>query len=128
MMIASRTVLSSPDVAAAKGAAIGVWPFVLGLLLVALLIGAFWLGSRIRRRESAPPRPEEQPRLPESGPVGDVLERREPDEVPTDGDRLRPHDLNAHGNLGSRTSPSQARPRWDEGSSGSFGSGGPGGH
>ncbi|MEU6476843.1 DUF6479 family protein [Streptomyces sp. NPDC047017] len=119
---------ASVDIAAAHGAAIGIWPFVLGLVLVALLIGAFWMGARIRRREPAPPRPEEQPRLPESGPVGDVVERRAPDEVPRGGDRLTPHRLKAHGNLGTRTSPAPARPRWDEGGSGSFGSGGPGAH
>ncbi|MFI1167567.1 DUF6479 family protein [Streptomyces sp. NPDC020801] len=121
--------MSTPslDIAAAQGAAIGIWPFVVGLVLVALLIGAFWMGARIRRREPAPPRPEEQPRLPESGPVGAVLENREPDEVPRSNDRLTPHRLKEHGNPGSRTSPAHARPRWDEGSSGSFGSGGPGG-
>lgn len=112
---------------AAQGAAIGIWPFVIGLVLVALLIGAFWMGIRVRRRESAPPRPEEQPRVPEGGPVGEVLENREPDEVPRGRDRLTPHQLKEHGNLGSRTSPTQGRPRWDEGSSGSFGSGGTGG-
>ncbi|MEV7127445.1 DUF6479 family protein [Streptomyces sp. NPDC093260] len=118
---------ASLDIAAAQGT--NVWPFAgIGLVVVALLIGAFFLGARIRRREPRPPRPEEQPRLPESGPVGEVLENREPDEVPTGGDRLTPHRLNAHGNLGSRTSAEQARPRWNEGGSGSFGSGGPGGH
>ncbi|MER6980880.1 DUF6479 family protein [Streptomyces carpinensis] len=111
----------------AVGATNGLWSFVVGLVLVAVLIGAFWLGARIRRREPAPPRPEEQPRLPDSGPVGEVLENREPDEVPRSDDRLTPHRLKAHGNLGSRTSPTQARPRWDEGGSGAFGSGGPGG-
>ncbi|GAA5047130.1 DUF6479 family protein [Streptomyces sp. SID10815] len=115
---------ASLDIAAAQGT--HVWPFAgIGLVVVALLIGAFFLGARIRRREPAPPRPEEQPRLPDSGPVGDVLENREPDEMPRDGDRLTPHRLNAHG---SRTSADQTRPRWDEGGSGSFGSGGPGGH
>lgn len=119
---------ASLDIAAADGAAIGIWPFVAGLVLVALLIGAFWMGARIRRREPAPPRPEEQPRLPDSGPVGEVLENREPHEVPRDGERLTPHRLPAHGNAASRTSPTQTRPRWNEGSSGSFGSGGSGRH
>ncbi|MFK4148845.1 DUF6479 family protein [Streptomyces sp. NPDC004065] len=118
---------ASLDIAAAQDASTGVLPFVIGLVVVALLLGAFWMGSRIRRREPAPPRPEEQPQMPEGGPVGEVLENREPDEVPTGGDRLTPHQLKEHGNLGSRTSPTGARPRWDEGSSGSFGSGGPGG-
>ena len=118
---------ASLDIAATRGLMVGIGPFVAGLVVVALLIGAFWLGARIRRREPAPPRPEEQPRLPDGGPVREVLENREPDEVPRSDDRLTPHRLSAHGNLGSRTSAAQGRPRWDEGSSGSFGSGGPGG-
>ncbi|WNM32237.1 DUF6479 family protein [Streptomyces sp. Li-HN-5-11] len=121
-------ITASLDIAATRGLLVGIGPFVAGLVVVALLIGAFWLGARIRRREPAPPRPEEQPRLPDGGPVREVLENREPDEVPRSDDRLTPHRLSAHGNLGSRTSAAQARPRWDEGSSGSFGSGGPGGH
>ncbi len=36
-----------------------------GVVIVALLIGAFWMGARIRRREPAPPRPDEQPKMPE---------------------------------------------------------------
>ena len=118
---------ASLDIAATRGLLVGIGPFVAGVVVVALLIGAFWTGARIRRREPAPPRPEEQPRLPDGGPVREVLENREPDEVPRSSDRLTPHRLKAHGNLGSRTSATQARPRWDEGSSGSFGSGGPGG-
>ena len=115
------------DIAATHGLLVGIGPLVAGLIVVALLVGAFWMGVRIRRREPAPPRPEEQPRLPEEGPVGEVLENREPHEVPRGHDRLTPHRLKAHGNVGSRTSPSTHRPRWDEGSRGSFGSGGPGG-
>ncbi|MFE9172087.1 DUF6479 family protein [Streptomyces kebangsaanensis] len=120
-------ITASLDIAATRGYAIGVWPFVVAVGLLVLLIGAFWLGARIRRREPAPPRPEEQPRLPEGGPVGEVLENREPDEVPRSRDRLTPHQLKEHGNLESRTSPTRTRPRWNEGGSGSFGSGGPGG-
>ncbi|MEU7059184.1 DUF6479 family protein [Streptomyces sp. NPDC046197] len=118
---------ASLNLAAARDLLVGIGPFAAGLIVVALLIGAFWMGARIRRREPGPPRPEEQPRVPDEGPVGEVLENREPDEVPRSGDRLTPHRLPAHGNIRSRTSPTRQRPRWDEGSSGSFGSGGPGG-
>ncbi|MET9827805.1 DUF6479 family protein [Streptomyces sp. NPDC006385] len=110
---------------AAEGA-LGIGLLVAGLVVVALLIGAFVLGVRVRRREPPPPRPEEQPRLPEEGPVHEIRENREPDEVPRSDHRLTPHEMPAHGNMPSRPGPSKERPRWDEGSSGSFGSGGPG--
>ncbi|GGZ96207.1 DUF6479 family protein [Streptomyces echinoruber] len=116
------------DIAASRDLQVGIGPFVAGLAVVALLIGAFVIGARIRRREPAPPRPEEQPRLPEGGPVHEVREYREPDEVPQGRHRLTPHRLKGHGNSGTRTSPTQTRPRWDEGSSGAFGSGSPGRH
>jgi hypothetical protein len=105
-----------------------IGPIVAGVVVVALLIGAVWKGYQIRRREPAPPRPEEQPRMPEGGPVREEQQVREPHEVPRDDEhRLTPHEMPAHGNAPSRTDPEQKRPRWNEGSSGSFGSGGPGG-
>ena len=113
------------EIAAQRGA-LGIGLVAAGVAVVALLIGAFVLGVRIRRREPAPPRPEEQPRLPDEGPVREVLENREPDEVPRSDRRLTPHELPAHGNVSSRTSPTKGRRRWDEGSSGAFGSGGSG--
>ncbi|MGA5036769.1 DUF6479 family protein [Streptomyces capoamus] len=97
-----------------------------GLACVAGLIWAFRLGIKVRERESAPPRPEEQPRMPASGPVRETLEVREPDDVPRaadGGDRLTPHQL---GNVGSKRADDQSRPRWSPGSSGSFGGGGGG--
>ncbi|MGQ4420883.1 DUF6479 family protein [Streptomyces sp. SAS_269] len=99
---------------------------VVGVALVAGLLWAFRLGASVRRRESAPPRPEEQPTLPPSGPVRETSEMREPDEVPRaeDGnERLTPHQL---GNVGSKRAEDQRRPRWSPGSSGSFGGGGGG--
>jgi hypothetical protein len=117
---------SAIELAAGRGA-LGIGLIVAGVVIVGLLIGAFWMGARVRRREPPPPRPEEQPRVPDEGPVREVLENREPDEVPRSDRRLTPHELPGHGNSGTRTSASQERPRWDEGSSGSFGSGGSGG-
>ncbi|MER5855892.1 MULTISPECIES: DUF6479 family protein [Streptomyces] len=99
---------------------------VAGLACVAGLIWAFRLGAKVREREPAPPRPDEQPRVPPSGPVREVQEMREPDEVPraADGDeRLTPHHF---GNVGSKRAEDQSRPRWSPGSSGSFGGGGGG--
>ncbi|WP_327596087.1 DUF6479 family protein [Streptomyces chartreusis] len=110
---------------AARGA-LGIGLIVAGLVVVGLLIGAFVVGARIRRRAPSPPRPEEQPRRPEDGPVHEAREQREPDEVPRSDHRLTPHEMPGHGNMPSRRSSSQQRPRWDDGSGGSFGSGGQG--
>ncbi|MFI1505384.1 DUF6479 family protein [Streptomyces sp. NPDC020597] len=98
---------------------------VVGLVLVGGLIFAFRLGFKIRRREPAPPQPHEQPRMPASGPTHESRSR-EPNEMPraADGERLTPHELRP---TGSRDGADAARPRWDEGTGGSFGSGGPGG-
>ncbi|MEV6959899.1 DUF6479 family protein [Streptomyces sp. NPDC051207] len=115
------------DIAAGRGA-VGGGLLVAGLIVVAVLIGAFVLGVRVMRREPRRPRSEEQPHMPDGGPVREVREHREPNEMPRSDERVLPHDMPAHGNSGTRTSPSEDRPRWNEGSSGSFGSGGPGGN
>ncbi|MGW1166861.1 DUF6479 family protein [Streptomyces sp. NPDC001153] len=97
-----------------------------GVACAAGLIWAFRLGFRVRSREPAPPRPDEQPRMPASGPVHEIREMREPDEVPRaadDSERLTPYQL---GNIRSRRAADQRRPRWSPGSSGSFGGGGGG--
>nr|WP_241662494.1 MULTISPECIES: DUF6479 family protein [unclassified Streptomyces] len=60
------------------------------------------------------------------GPVREVLENREPDEVPRSDHRLTPHELPGHGNSPTRTGSEKGRRRWSEGGSGSFGSGGSG--
>ncbi|MBV1940261.1 hypothetical protein KUF83_27385 [Streptomyces sp. BV286] len=112
---------------AVSGSAVGgIVPFLVGVVLVGGLIWAVWWGRRLRSRESAPPRPEEQPRLPDSGPVGEVRERREPSEVPRSGNRLNPNQVRAEGNSSSHRAADQEAPTWDENSSGGFGSGGPG--
>ncbi|MFF3333883.1 DUF6479 family protein [Streptomyces sp. NPDC002888] len=99
-----------------------------GLIITGALVWAVRLGIKVRGREQAHLRPgESHPRLPEDGPVREAREVREPDEVPRAADgseRLTPHELR---NSGSRRSEDQTPPRWDEGSSGSFGSGGVGG-
>ncbi|MEV7787512.1 DUF6479 family protein [Streptomyces sp. NPDC088106] len=121
--------METADLAAGRGA-LGIGLGVAAVAVLALLIGMFVLGSRRTRNSTTRrPRPEEQPRMPEGGPVREVREHREPDEVPTGEERLTPHELGGHhGNAGSRPSTSQERPRWNDGSGGSFGSGGPGGH
>jgi hypothetical protein len=46
--------------------------------------------------------------------------------MPRSDHRLTPHELKTNGRQSDRTSASQERPRWNEGDSGGFGSGGPG--
>ncbi|MFJ5774057.1 DUF6479 family protein [Streptomyces sp. NPDC093094] len=102
--------------------------FAVGIVVVAVLAGSFWLGVRIRSRELPRPRPDEQPHLPPDGPVREIRENREPDEVPQidkDGRPLTPYELS---NLQTRASDKKERPRWSKGSSGSFGGGGLGAH
>jgi Family of unknown function (DUF6479) len=87
-------------------------------------VWAVRLGMKVMDQELPHPRPEEQPRLPEAGPVREMREVREPDEVPVpvDGrERLMPYQLHASG---TRRGKEQVRKRWLPGSSGSFGSGG----
>ncbi|MET7387067.1 DUF6479 family protein [Streptomyces sp. NPDC005529] len=84
-----------------------------GLVVVGALMWAVRLGIRTRRRESAPPTPSEQPRLPDSGPVRETSEIREPNEVPRAADqseRLTPRQVQASG---SKRSDQQERPRWE---------------
>ncbi|MGX1128495.1 hypothetical protein RKD49_000685 [Streptomyces glaucescens] len=103
--------------------------FVVGIAVLALLLGGFWLGTRIRLRESPRPRPEEQPHLPPGGAVHEVREVREPLDVPKmpkGGRPLLPHEMGSFGNARTRTGSDQSRPRWSKGSSGSWGGGGPG--
>ncbi|MFD4528297.1 DUF6479 family protein [Streptomyces sp. NPDC058470] len=112
---------------AASDAAIGtIGAFVGGLVVVGLLIWAVRLGVKVRRQQPQPPRSDEHPTLPESGPVREVREVREPDEVPVASDeseRLRPSNMHPSG---SKRGRDQEVPKWEPGSSGSFGSGGSG--
>ncbi|MFI6274578.1 DUF6479 family protein [Streptomyces sp. NPDC050988] len=97
-----------------------------GLLIAGALVWAVQLGIKVRRREPGPPRGDEQPTLPEAGPVHEARQMREPNEVPRAADeseRLTPHNLQASG---SKRSENQKRRRWGRGSTGSFGGGGPG--
>jgi Family of unknown function (DUF6479) len=114
------------DTAAANPLLSGIAPFVIGLVVVAVLIAAVWLGIRVRSRESAPPRPEEQPRPPASGPVREVSGSREPHEVPRADTRITPHEFPGFGNAAGQPGGQRRRRRWNSGSSGGFGSGGHG--
>ncbi|WP_210571007.1 DUF6479 family protein [Streptomyces sp. GESEQ-4] len=115
-----------PDQAAASNPAGLIAVLVGGLIVAGALVWAVRLGIKVRRREPGPPGRHEQPTMPSTGPVRETREVREENEVPQAGDRterLTPHELQPSG---SKRSESQKRRRWNPGSSGGFGSGGPG--
>ncbi|MFE7975462.1 DUF6479 family protein [Streptomyces shenzhenensis] len=116
----------SMQMAAASGL-LSLGLFVVAVAVLAVLGGSFWLGSRVKYSEPPRPRPEEQPQLPPEGAVHEIRENRESEEVRTaEGGRpLTPYELS---NQQTRPSASKDRPRWSEGSSGSFGGGGLGAH
>ncbi|MGW3662333.1 DUF6479 family protein [Streptomyces sp. NPDC005141] len=100
--------------------------FIGGLVIAGALVWAVRMGIRVRRLESPPPTPEEQPSLPDGGAVHEEREMREPDEVPhaaNESERLMPYNMHS---AGTKHADDQHRKRWQPGSSGSFGSGGPG--
>ncbi|KOG30726.1 DUF6479 family protein [Streptomyces resistomycificus] len=99
--------------------------FAGGLLIAGALVWAVRLGIRVMDQESPHPRPDEQPKLPQSGPVREIREVREPDEVPVAAGRKRLMPYEIH-QSGTRRGKDQQRKRWLPGSSGSFGSGGAG--
>ncbi|MFF9345223.1 MULTISPECIES: DUF6479 family protein [unclassified Streptomyces] len=71
---------------------------LVGLLVVAVLIGAFVLGTRVRDGEAPPPDPASHPLRPPTDRLpGETSAYRRPSEVPrTDwAHRLRPHQLGA---------------------------------
>ncbi|CAL9345080.1 hypothetical protein SUDANB105_00350 [Streptomyces sp. enrichment culture] len=108
---------------AASGSGVGMAVILVGgVVITAALIWAVLLGIRARKREPRRPRPDEQPRVPDSGPVHETREQRAPHGM-GEGERLTPHELRP---TGGTPSGDQRRPRWDEGSSGSFGGGGSG--
>jgi hypothetical protein len=119
MVTASDVVLAmAPHLWATLGAFIG------GLVIVIVLVWAVAMGIGVMRREPDRPTPSDQPHLPVTGAVHEISEMREPDEVHCDdGERLMPYELHA---ASTRRSQDQHRHRWAPGSSGSFGSGGPG--
>ncbi|MFD5497068.1 DUF6479 family protein [Streptomyces sp. NPDC001812] len=100
--------------------------FVGGLVIAGALVWAVRVGMKVMDQEEPRPAPEDQPKLPETGAVHEMREMREPDEiakVSRDGERLMPYQLR---HAATRTGKDQQRRRWLPGSSGGFGSGGPG--
>ncbi|AVH96818.1 MULTISPECIES: DUF6479 family protein [Streptomyces] len=119
---------------AAENLAAGVWQSGLaqvlgGLVVVAVLLSAFWFGFRVRTREPAPPKPEEQPHRPDDGSLpGEASEYRQGAEMPqTDAEhRLMPYQLKHSGTEPSPQPPDEEKRKWGGISSGGFGSGGTG--
>ncbi|MFD1832640.1 DUF6479 family protein [Streptomyces desertarenae] len=106
---------------AASDLAIGIGPLVAGLLVASLLVLAVVYGLRLLRRgdegvSTASPHPEK--------PIGYEDGVRDDDAIPTDGRRRYPHELQEHDDT-HPVGPDDRR-TWDPGSSGGFGSGGPG--
>ncbi|MFE1251905.1 DUF6479 family protein [Streptomyces sp. NPDC058735] len=98
--------------------------FVSGLVVACALIWAVRVGMRVMDKDIHHPGPEEQPHVPEGGPVRETREMREPDDVPVvprGGRRLLPYELH---HASTRTGKEQQPRRWSPGSSGSFGGGG----
>ncbi|MEU6388042.1 DUF6479 family protein [Streptomyces sp. NPDC046939] len=111
------------ELAVTSMSALLMW--IAGIVVVLVLIGAFILGRRIQNRESPRPTPEEQPKMPEGGPVVEEQEYRDPDEVPQDGGRLLPHELKGgYGTSSTHRSASQDPEDHKKGNNSSFGSGG----
>ncbi|MFG2650395.1 DUF6479 family protein [Streptomyces sp. NPDC048436] len=111
------------EIAVSSTAALLMW--IAGLIVVGVLLGAFYWGRRVQARETRTPRPEEQPKRPYDGPVREEREYREPDEMPQDGGRLTPHELKeGYGTSSTHRSPSQDPEDHRKGDGGSFGSGG----
>ncbi|MFE0414929.1 DUF6479 family protein [Streptomyces tendae] len=121
MSTATYVVLAAPS----GGLKVAV-VFIIGLVIAGALVWAVRIGMRVMDREPDRPRADEQPHLPDTGAVREEREMREPDEIPlNDGGspRLMPYELH---HSGSRRGEDQKRRRWLPGSSGAFGSGGPG--
>ncbi|MEW1904439.1 DUF6479 family protein [Streptomyces sp. NPDC056488] len=69
---------------------------VIGLIVVAVLIGAFVLGARLRETEGPCPQPQDHPRRPATDrPPGEWSEYLRPAAVPLcdHAHRLRPHQM-----------------------------------
>ncbi|MDN3296132.1 DUF6479 family protein [Streptomyces ficellus] len=111
---------------AAKDHVIGIGPLVAGIVVVGFLIGAFWVGLRIRNREPAPPKPDEQPhRPPDAGIPGEVEGHRRPAELDEREDRLMPYELRRQNTDPDPTPRTETDAKWGGSASGGFGSGGP---
>ncbi|MFI1931525.1 DUF6479 family protein [Streptomyces sp. NPDC020330] len=108
------TSAQGPHLAAQEWAG-GTVPFIVGLFVVALLIGTVVWRTR---KGSRPPRPEEQRRR-STAAFSTPDEPRDADDFGEEGERLSPHQMKGYGNTGGPA-------RSEDGRSGGHGSGGHG--
>ncbi|MCX4784760.1 MULTISPECIES: DUF6479 family protein [unclassified Streptomyces] len=86
--------LTLADGRGAVGAVMGI----IGVALVAMLIGGFWLGKKRRAQEPPPPRPEDQPPLPDHRSHVEQRDVHADDSFPPNGRGLSPYELGDRGN------------------------------
>ncbi|MGW6739186.1 DUF6479 family protein [Streptomyces sp. NPDC055025] len=92
----------------------GIAPLIIGIAIVAVLVGMIPWAIRRRGTQPPPPRPEEQPVQPAHRTHIDHNRESEGDSFPGDGSRLTPHELAAR----SSRPGSARRHRNDQGRSG----------
>ncbi|MFJ1891607.1 MULTISPECIES: DUF6479 family protein [unclassified Streptomyces] len=90
----SSLALFLADDRGATGSVMGI----VGVVLVAVLIGAVWLGRRRRAEELPPPRPDEQPPRPDHRSHIEERDVHGDDHFPPNGRGLSPYELGDHGN------------------------------
>lgn len=118
--------IATHELLAASSQTAHVMIALVGVVVAGALVWAVRIGMRVMDNESPRPHADEHGMLPATGAVHEEFEEREPDELPLAEEgspRLRPYQIHP---TGSRRSEDQTRPRWTPGSSGAFGSGGPG--
>lgn len=116
------TPLAAAPLAATRDHLVGIAPLVIGLVIVGVLIFAVAYGMRLRQRgdmRPSSPTPGQPPHA-----VGSEDHRLRPDEMPHDGRRRFPYEVRDSGVTETDPGEDEPPPRWHEGGSGSFGSGG----
>jgi Family of unknown function (DUF6479) len=125
MYAAQAAFLQFPALAGQHDLLVGIGPLVAGLVVVVGLILAVAYGIRIRQRGDQRPSSPGEPG-PDDEHKGYETTHRVPDEVPHDGERRMPYEFKDYDSDSHPGEHERPRPKWDEGGSGSFGSGGPG--
>jgi hypothetical protein len=88
--------LSAQTVVLAAGNPASLWAFVVGLVVVLILIGGFWLGFHRRSEVNRHPEAGDHPsRLNHEGDGGSSA-GGDTTSFPDDGSRLSPHELGGH--------------------------------